>query len=104
QSGGGDEGQRPRHRTGGGRGGRRRALSGSAFETTGMKREYTDEHACAGVDAELPEIVTWPNRDANYENEIVMPEFDRVCTKSATVCGRAIPNPAAAMRRSRWQI
>ena len=27
-----------------------------------MKRQYTDEHASAGVDAELPEIETWPNQ------------------------------------------
>ena len=47
-----------------------------------MKREYTDEHACAGVDAELPEIETWPNQYANYEIEIVMPEFTSVCPKT----------------------
>jgi len=48
-----------------------------------MKREYTDEHACAGVDAELPEIETWPNQYADYEIEIVMPEFTSVCPKTA---------------------
>ena len=47
-----------------------------------MKREYTDEHACAGVDAELPEIETWPNQYADYEIEIVMPEFTSVCPKT----------------------
>ena len=29
-----------------------------------MKRAYTDEHARAGVHAELPEIETWPNQYA----------------------------------------
>ena len=47
-----------------------------------MKRQYTDEHACAGVDAELPEIETWPNQYADYEIEIVMPEFTSVCPKT----------------------
>jgi len=47
-----------------------------------MKRQYTDEHACAGVDAELPEIETWPNQYPDYEIEIVMPEFTSVCPKT----------------------
>jgi 7-cyano-7-deazaguanine reductase len=47
-----------------------------------MKRAYTDEHAAAGVDAELPEIETWPNQYADYEIEIVMPEFTSVCPKT----------------------
>jgi 7-cyano-7-deazaguanine reductase len=45
-------------------------------------REYTDEHAHAGVDAQLPEIETWPNQYAGYEIEIVMPEFTSVCPKT----------------------
>ena len=47
-----------------------------------MKREYTDEHASAGVDAELPEIETWPNQYPGYEIEISMPEFTSVCPKT----------------------
>jgi 7-cyano-7-deazaguanine reductase len=47
-----------------------------------MKREYTDEHACAGVKAELPEIETWPNQYPDYEIEIGMPEFTSVCPKT----------------------
>src|SRR5262249_19713928 len=47
-----------------------------------MKREYTDEHASAGIDAELPEIETWPNQYPDYEIEIVMPEFTSVCPKT----------------------
>ena len=35
-----------------------------------MKREYTDEHAAAGIDAPLPEIETWPNQFPGYEIEI----------------------------------
>ncbi len=47
-----------------------------------MKRAYTDEHARAGVHAELPEIETWPNQYADYEIEIVIPEFTSVCPKT----------------------
>ena len=43
---------------------------------------YTDEHARAGVDTALPEIETWPNQYADYEIEIVMPEFTSVCPKT----------------------
>ncbi len=46
------------------------------------KPEYTDEHAEAGVHAELPEIETWPNQFGEYEIEIVMPEFTSVCPKT----------------------
>jgi 7-cyano-7-deazaguanine reductase len=48
-----------------------------------MKRQYTDEHARAGVDAKLPEIETWPNQYPGYEIEIVLPEFTSVCPKTA---------------------
>lgn len=48
-----------------------------------MKREYTDQHAAAGVKAELPEIEVWPNQyDTGYEIEIEMPEFTSICPKT----------------------
>jgi 7-cyano-7-deazaguanine reductase len=48
-----------------------------------MKRLYTDEHAEAGVRAELPEIETWPNQyKTGYQIEIVMPEFTSVCPRT----------------------
>jgi len=48
-----------------------------------MKRQYTDEHAEAGVRAELPEIECWPNQySTGYEIEIEMPEFTSVCPKT----------------------
>lgn len=48
-----------------------------------MNRGYTDEHAEAGVRAELPEIETWPNQyRTGYEIEITMPEFTSVCPKT----------------------
>jgi 7-cyano-7-deazaguanine reductase len=48
-----------------------------------VKRQYTDEHAEAGVRAKLPEIETWPNQyPTGYEIEIVMPEFTSICPKT----------------------
>jgi len=45
-------------------------------------QQYTDEHAEAGVRAELPGIETWPNQYGEYEIEIEMPEFTSVCPKT----------------------
>jgi 7-cyano-7-deazaguanine reductase len=47
-----------------------------------MERQYTDEHARAGIDAPLPAIETWPNQFPGYEIEIVVPEFTSVCPKT----------------------
>lgn len=48
-----------------------------------MKRGYTDEHAAAGVNADLPEIEVWPNQyRTGYEIEIEMPEFTSICPKT----------------------
>lgn len=48
-----------------------------------MKRQYSDAHAAAGVDAALPEIETWPNQyRTGYQIEIEMPEFTSVCPKT----------------------
>jgi 7-cyano-7-deazaguanine reductase len=48
-----------------------------------MKRQYTDEHAEAGVKAALPEIEVWPNQfQTGYEIEIGMPEFTSICPKT----------------------
>jgi 7-cyano-7-deazaguanine reductase len=47
-----------------------------------VKKQYTDEHAAAGVNAPLPEIETWPNQYPGYEIEIDMPEFTSVCPKT----------------------
>ena len=47
-----------------------------------MKKEYTDEHARAGLAAPLPELETFPNQFPGYEIEIVIPEFTSVCPKT----------------------
>ncbi len=47
-----------------------------------MKRQYTDEHARAGIDARLPEIETFPNQFPGYTIEISMPEFTSVCPRT----------------------
>jgi len=46
-------------------------------------RQYTDQHAEAGVRAGLPEIEVWPNQyHTGYEIEIEMPEFTSICPKT----------------------
>lgn len=46
------------------------------------QREYTEQHAKAGLDAPLPEIEVWENQYPGYEIEIRMPEFTSVCPKT----------------------
>jgi len=47
------------------------------------KREYTDDHARAGVNVPLPEIDVWENQyRTGYEIEISTPEFTSVCPKT----------------------
>ena len=45
---------------------------------------YTDRHAAAGMDAELPAIDTWANqyKGRDYTIEIACPEFTSVCPKT----------------------
>jgi 7-cyano-7-deazaguanine reductase len=71
-----------------------------------MKRQYTDQHAAAGVDAALPEIETWPNQyRTGYEIEIKMPEFTSVCPKTGlpdhgTLTLRYVPDQACLELKS----
>ena len=44
--------------------------------------EYTEEHAQAGLDVELPSIETWPNQFKGYRIAIEIPEFTSVCPKT----------------------
>ena len=44
--------------------------------------EYTEDHAKAGIDAELPAIETWPNQFKGYRIKIEIPEFTSVCPKT----------------------
>jgi len=46
------------------------------------QKQYTDEHAEAGVHASLPDIETWPNQYPGYQIEIMLPEFTSVCPKT----------------------
>ena len=70
-----------------------------------MKRQYTDEHASAGIDAPLPEIETWPNQYPGYEIEIEMPEFTSVCPKTGlpdhgTILIRYVPDKSCLELKS----
>ncbi len=44
---------------------------------------YTADHAKAGLDANFPEIETWPNQFPGYEIVVEVPEFTSVCPKTA---------------------
>ena len=44
--------------------------------------DYTEEHAQAGIDAELPEIETWPNQYPGYAITIEIAEFTSLCPKT----------------------
>lgn len=43
---------------------------------------YTDEHARAGIEAELPAIDVWPNQFRGYEITIAIPEYTSICPKT----------------------
>ena len=43
---------------------------------------YTDEHAKAGIDANLPTLETWPNQFPGYVITTRFPEYSSVCPKT----------------------
>jgi 7-cyano-7-deazaguanine reductase len=45
-------------------------------------RNYTEDHAKAGIDAPLPSIECWENQYPNYEIEIILPEYTAICPKT----------------------
>lgn len=45
-------------------------------------RRYTEAHARAGLEAELPAIECWENQFPGYEIEIVIPEYTAICPKT----------------------
>jgi 7-cyano-7-deazaguanine reductase len=60
-------------------------------------RRYTDQHAGAGLDHDLPEIETWPNQFPGYEIVVDDPEFTSVCPKTGlpdfgTIVIRYVPD------------
>ncbi len=46
------------------------------------KRRYTPAHAKSGLNANFPEIETWPNQFPSYEIIVDIPEFTSVCPKT----------------------
>src|SRR5436853_5718504 len=45
-------------------------------------RDYTAEHARAGINAKLPALKTWPNQFASYVITTKFPEYSSVCPKT----------------------
>ena len=45
-------------------------------------RNYTEDHAKAGIDAPLPDIECWENQYPGYEIEVVLPEYNAICPKT----------------------
>jgi len=43
---------------------------------------YTSEHAKSGLDADFPDMETWPNQFPGYEIVVDIPEFTSVCPKT----------------------
>jgi 7-cyano-7-deazaguanine reductase len=51
-------------------------------ETARTGTGYTDEHARAGIDAELPALEVWPNQFRGYDITIAIPEYTSICPKT----------------------
>jgi 7-cyano-7-deazaguanine reductase len=43
---------------------------------------YSDEHARAGIDAQLPKLEAWPNQYPGYVITTRFPEYSSVCPKT----------------------
>jgi 7-cyano-7-deazaguanine reductase len=43
---------------------------------------YTEDHARAGIDTELPKLEVWPNQFTTYEITVQIPEFTSICPKT----------------------
>ena len=44
--------------------------------------DYTEEHARAGIDTELPKLEVWPNQYPGYVITTRYPEYTSVCPKT----------------------
>ncbi|HEX2276228.1 MAG TPA: NADPH-dependent 7-cyano-7-deazaguanine reductase QueF, partial [Candidatus Tectomicrobia bacterium] len=52
------------------------------MQITNAGTGYTDEHARAGIETELPGIDVWPNQFRGYEITIAIPEYTSICPKT----------------------
>src|SRR5688572_25181870 len=59
-----------------------RAFSSQGPWYSPMVAEYTEEHAKAGIAAELPAIECWPNQFPGYEIRISNSEYTSMCPKT----------------------
>jgi 7-cyano-7-deazaguanine reductase len=60
-------------------------------------KEYTDKHACSGIDTLLPKIECFENQFRSYEITVSIPEFTSVCPRTGlpdfgTITIRYTPN------------
>ena len=60
-------------------------------------KEYTDKHACSGIDTPLPKIECFKNQFKKYAITISIPEYTSICPKSGlpdfgTITIRYIPD------------
>jgi 7-cyano-7-deazaguanine reductase len=56
---------------------------GFAGKVKGSKMsDYTAGHARSGLDANLPELASWPNQFPGYEITITIPEYTSICPKT----------------------
>src|SRR6267378_5061332 len=74
-------------------------LVGILFRINAMAKtpRYTADHAKSGLDANFPEIETWPNQFSSYEIVVDVPEFTSVCPKTGLpdfgeLCIRYVPD------------
>ena len=66
---------------------------------------YSEKEAKAGLDAELPEIETFPNQFPDYEIQVEIPEFTSVCPKTGlpdfgTIVIRYVPQDSCLELKS----
>ena len=57
-------------------------MTESGTGSPGEAAAYTDEHAAAGLAAQLPALEVFPNQFPDYVIEIDHPEFTSICPKT----------------------
>ena len=58
------------------------AMANARIQAMAKAPRYTETHAKSGLDANFPQIESWPNQFPSYEIVIDVPEFTSVCPKT----------------------